>query len=160
VRKLLDTRREQLPAAELTPYDKMRRMEVLIPQVTEELSIEKMTAHGFCDGVYCRRFELPKDAVVVSKIHKKQNWFVLFSGEVSIYDGEGNTTRIKAPYIMVTQPGTKRIVYAHEDAVMYTFHGNPDNEQDITKLEDRYIIPEAKPTLPSAEIRMLLENKR
>jgi hypothetical protein len=159
--KLLEVRREQLPVKPQTPYDKMRTVEALLPLVTEEIPIEDLTSHAWCDGVYCRKFFLPKDAAVVSKVHKKENWFLLYSGECSIYDGEGNSTKLKAPYLMVTVPGTKRIVYAHEDTTIYTFHGNPDNEMNLEKLEARYIIPEAKPTLPSyVNKRALLENKR
>ena len=61
---------------------------------------------------------------------------------------------------MVTEPGTKRIVYAHEDTVIYTFHGNPDNETDLKRLEDRYVIPEPRPTLSAPEILKLLESKQ
>lgn len=158
---LLAGRREQPLAKPVTPYEKIRKLEALVPVVFErQLDIEAITSHQWCDGVYCRRFFLEKDAMVVSKIHKKQNWFLLFSGEVSIYDGTGKAVRLKAPHLMVTEPDTKRVVYAHEDAVIYTFHGNPDNETDLEKLEERYVIPEAKPTLPPAEIRMLLEKTR
>jgi len=159
MRTLLDVRREQPVSTQLTPYQKMRKFEALLPLVVEELNIDDCTSHAFCDGVYRRRFFLPKDAVVVSKVHKKQNWFLLYSGECSIYDGTGETVRIKAPYMMVTEPGTKRIVYAHEDTVLYTFHGNPDNETVPEKLEQLYVIPEAKPTLTAPEIVKLLEKK-
>lgn len=161
---LLAARRGEQPVVKrqnLTPYEKMRKVEALLPLVTKEIPIDSVTSHAWCDGVYCRRFFLEKDAAVVSKVHKKQNWFLLYEGDCQIYDGNGNSVRIKAPYLMVTEPGTKRIVYAHEDTTIYTFHGNPDNETDLELLEQRYIIPEAKPTLPRAEIAMLrLENKR
>ena len=160
---LLAARKGERPAVKrqaLTPYDKIRRVEALLPLVTEGIPIDSLTSHDWCDGVYCRRFFLPKDAAVVSKVHKKQNWFLLFSGECSIYDGAGNSVRIKAPHLMVTEPGTKRIVYAHEDTVIHTFHGNPDNETDLELLEQRYVIPEPKPTLPRAEIAMLRLEKK
>jgi hypothetical protein len=140
-----------------TPYERIRKLEAAIPLVMEEIPIDSMTSHDFCDGVYCRKFVLPKDAVVVSKIHAKENWFLLFSGEVSIASHDGTVKRIKAPWLAITEPGTKRVVYAHEDAVMYTFHGNPDNEKNVDTLEERYIVPESKPTLSAPEIRMLLE---
>jgi hypothetical protein len=163
MRTLLDVRREQRTAltVKATPYERIRKLEAAIPLMCDEqLVIEDQTSHNFCDGVYCRKFVLPKDAVVVSKIHAKENWFLLFSGEVSIASHDGTVKRIKAPWLSVTEPGTKRVVYAHEEAVMYTFHGNPDNEQNVDKLEKRYIVPESKPTLSAPEIRMLLEKKQ
>lgn len=161
MRTLLDVRRERRSTltVKATPYERIRKLEAAIPLVLDEIPIDSMTSHDFCDGVYCRKFVLPKDAVVVSKIHAKENWFLLFSGEGSIASHDGTTKRIKAPWLAVTEPGTKRVVYAHEDAVMYTFHGNPDNEKNVDKLEERYIVPEAKPSLSAPEIRMLLENK-
>lgn len=161
MRTLLDVGgiKPQALTVKATPYEKIRRLEAAIPLVCEELVIEDQTSHDFCDGVYCRKFVLPKDAVVVSKIHAKENWFLLFSGEVSIASHDGTVKRIKAPWLAVTEPGTKRVVYAHEEAVMYTFHGNPDNETNIETLEERYIVPESKPTLSAPEIRMLLEKK-
>lgn len=150
---------QEVAPTTMSPYDKIRTMEAMVPLVFERLlDIDGVTSHEWCDGVYCRRFFLEKDAMVVSKVHRKQNWFLLFSGEVSVYDGTGTTVRLKAPFLMVTQPATKRVVYAHEDAVIYTFHGNPDNETDLDKLEERYVIPEAVPTLPAAEMQMLLEH--
>jgi hypothetical protein len=42
----------------------------------------------------------------------------------------------------------KRAVYAVTDITILTFHPNPDNERDMKKLEDRYIIPELFPKPP------------
>lgn len=162
MRTLLDVRGDKQTAltVKATPYERIRKLEAAIPLVMQEIPIDQMTSHDFCDGVYCRKFVLPKDAVVVSKVHAKENWFLLFSGEVSIASHDGTVKRIKAPWLSVTEPGTKRVVYAHDDAVMYTFHGNPDNEKNVDLLEERYIVPESKPTLSAPEIRMLLESKQ
>lgn len=155
-----------LPAPSLVPggppapaYRAIRRLEAAIPLVLDPLDIDACTSHDWCDGVYRRKFVLPKDAIVVSKVHKKENWFMLASGEVSIASHDGTVVRVKAPYLAVTEPGTKRVVYAHEEAVMYTFHGNPENETDVEKLEALYVLPESKPTLSAPEIRMLLEKQ-
>ena len=141
-------------------YESIRRLEAALPLVgVELLDIDDITDHEFCDGVYRREFFLAKDAVVVSKIHKMENWFLLFSGEVTIASADGTVKRVKAPYMAKTETDTKRVVYAHEDSLMYTFHGNPDNETNIDKLEERYIMPEAKPALPYT-YKAKLENTR
>ena len=158
---LLDIRSGTDLTRPATPYQKLRQLEALIPLVFEELSIDSMTSHDFCGGIYRRQFVMQKDSIVVSKLHKEENWFLLFSGEISIYSGDGTTIRRKAPYMAKTPANTKRSVYAHEDSVMFTFHCNPDNETDMAKLESRYIMPEVKPTLPSwfaDRARKLLEN--
>lgn len=144
------------------PYEKIRMFEALAyaaipPEDLDDMA--EVTRHDFCDGVYRREFFLPQGHWVVSKLHGHENWFLLFSGDITVYAGDGTTTRIKAPFMMKTMPGTKRIVYAHEDSMIYNFHANPDNETDPVKLEAKFIIPEEKPTLPPALARKLLENK-
>lgn len=138
-----------------TAIENLQRLEASMKAEIDEIPIDSLTSHDWCDGVYCRRFFLPKDALVVSKVHRKQNWFLLFEGEVSITDGEGKRERIRAPHLMVTQPGTKRAVYAHRDSVMYTFHGNPDNEVELDKLEEMYVIPEVGPALDGPSHKQL-----
>ena len=142
-------------------YEVIRKLEAAIPEVLEQqLDIEACTRHAFCDGVYRREFFLPAGAVVVSKIHKKENWFMLWQGDVSIASADGTVKRVQAPYMAKTPINTKRVVYAHTDAVMYTFHGNPDNETDPKELEKQYILPEHKATLPAPERRALLERMK
>ena len=140
-------------------YAAIRKMEAAIPQFLETISIDSLTKHEWCDGVYRSEFFLPKDAIVVSKIHQLENWFLLFSGEISIASGDGTTIRVKAPYMSKTEVNTKRVVYAHEDSMMYTFHGNPDNESDLEVLEARYIKPEEPIALPAPGPRALLKRK-
>lgn len=141
-------------------YAAIRRLEAAIPEVLQEIPIDSLTNHAFCDGVYRREFFLPKGATVVSKIHKKENWFLLWSGDVSIASADGTVKRVQAPYMAKTPINTKRVVYAHADSVMYTFHGNPENETDPEVLETQYILPEHKATLPPAEKRALLERMK
>ena len=145
MRTLLDTRPEALPAR--TPTENMKALEVLIPEVCDPIDIPSVTNHDFCDGIYRRQYSMKADDIVVSKTHKKDNYFLLFSGEVSIADGDGNVVRVSAPYMMITRPGTKRVVYCHKDCEIFTFHGNDDNEQDLDKLEEKYVIPEAPATI-------------
>jgi len=149
-------------AVPIEPYDKIRALEAATPLMCaaspnlELLDLEALTNHEFCDGVYARSFLLPTGAWVISKMHAHENFFLLFKGDVSIYAADGTSVRVKAPFLMVTVPGTKRAVYAHEEAIIYNFHGNPENEKEVPKLEAKFIIPEAKPTLPPGLARKLL----
>lgn len=149
-----------VPQRNVEKYTALRKMEAAIPQELETISIDDLTDHAWCDGVYRREFFLPKGAIVVSKIHQIENWFLLFSGEISVASADGSVIRVKAPYMAKTEVGTKRAVYAHEDSVMYTFHGNPDNESDLEVLEARYIEPEEPAYLPPAEALKLLKRDK
>lgn len=102
---------------------------------------DKVTGHQFCEGLYSRQYFLPKGCIAVSLMHSKQNFFLVVQGECMVY-GTESTQRIKAPFMCTTEPGTKRIVYGIEDTVFVTFHPNPDNETDLVKLEQKFIIPE------------------
>ena len=127
--------------------DGLRSLEAALQKLPPErrLTEEQTTSHHFCDGVYCREFFLPAGAVAVGKMHKRESFFMLVSGVATMSIADGTVLQIRAPYMAVTQPGSKRLVYAHEDATFLTFHPNPENEQDLVRLEEKFIIPMALP---------------
>lgn len=106
--------------------DAMRKM----PQL--ELEVK----HHFSNGVYARELIIPKDTVLVGKIHKYQNMNMLVKGELDVLV-DGEIKRVKAPFITISPAGTKRIAYAIEDSIWVTIHGT--NELDLTKIEDHFI---------------------
>jgi hypothetical protein len=77
--------------------------------------------HTFTPGLYTRELSMPKGGLLISRIHIFEHPFILSKGEISIYDGE-KVLRIKAPYRGITKPGTKRIIYMHDDSILTTFH--------------------------------------
>jgi len=98
--------------------------------------------HTFAGGCYVREIYNPANEIVVTKIHKKEHPFFLMKGEMSILSEEG-IQHIKAPYQGVTKPGTKRIIYTHEECVFTTVHATEnttieDAEHEVicTKYED------------------------
>ena len=78
----------------------------------------------------------PAATIAIGKIHKHRSLNVLASGEISLLTEEGSK-RIKAPYIVVSKPGIKRVVYAHSDATWLSVHGT--EETDLQKIEDEVI---------------------
>ncbi len=91
--------------------------------------------HRFADGVYAREMTIPMGHVIVGKIHKYGHLNLISRGRVSVLTEFGVDT-YTAPLTFVSKPGTKRVVYAHEDTVWTTFHGtlhtSPDDvEKDI-----------------------------
>lgn len=127
-----------------------RELELAIRQLPDQFTEDQLTAHHFCAGLYAREFYLPAGAVVVGKTHAKESFFLMIRGEASFSTADGTVQRIRAPYMAVTQPGSKRVVLAHEDTVFLTFHPNPDDVQDLEILEQRFIVPEA---LPAPEVQ-------
>lgn len=97
---------------------------------------EKYITHFFAPGVYVRQMLIPKDMVVVGKIHKTKHVSIISCGKVSVTT-EGGTETIEGPYTFINEPGDKRAVYAHEDTIWTTIH--PTEETDLTKIEDEVI---------------------
>lgn len=77
--------------------------------------------HTFTPGLYTREIFMPKGALVVSRIHLFEHPFVVSQGKVSVFDGEQVVT-IHGHYQGITKPGTKRLLYCHEDTIWTTFH--------------------------------------
>lgn len=91
--------------------------------------------HFFSEGVYARQLFIPKDRVVVGKIHKFRVLNVLTKGIVSVISEAGHHT-FHAPYVFVSEPYAKRIAVAHEDTVWLNIHGT--HETDLEKIEQLF----------------------
>lgn len=115
--------------------------------------------HTFTDGIYVREIFNPAGALITTKIHKIEHPFVLLKGRISTYIPEdgGKVQHIIAPYIGVTKAGTRRVIYAHEDSVFITFHPNPENTQDLEKLEDMFV---ERRLLPGKDVTAFQESQR
>jgi hypothetical protein len=77
--------------------------------------------HKLEDGYYIRECVIPKHALMTTAIHKVPNPLFLLTGKASILTDKG-CTRIKAPHYQMTKPGTKRIIFAHEECKFVTVH--------------------------------------
>lgn len=83
--------------------------------------------------MYCREVIRQAGTLVVGAVHKKEHFYVVVSGTVSITDGNSEAKEITGPRILVSQPGTKRAVYAHTDAVCLTIHRT--EKTDLAEVE-------------------------
>lgn len=90
--------------------------------------------HFFMDGVYVREMTMYKDTVVVGAIHKHLHMCFLLTGKITVTNEEGTIDHI-APCFIVSTPGIKRVLYAHEDSIWYNTHKNPSNTEDVGELE-------------------------
>ena len=88
--------------------------------------------HYFAKGIYLREMTVPKGGTFVGKIHKTQHMNIISKGDISVLT-ENGMERLKAPYTLMSNPGTKRAGYAHEETVWTTIHVT--DETDLEKLE-------------------------
>jgi hypothetical protein len=115
----------------------------LLPQ------IELKTEHFWADGLYARMLFRPADTLIVGKVHLREHLYVVLSGEVTI-TGDGYKEHVIGPKVFVSQPGTKRAVYAHTDATTMTVHRT--DERDLDKIEAELIEPDEGAMYDSANL--------
>jgi hypothetical protein len=92
--------------------------------------------HTFVDNGYVREIFLPKGMFFVTKIHKKAHPYFIMRGSVSVLT-ENGAEQICAPFHAITQPGTKRVIYTHEDTVWITVHST--QKTDLAEIEEELI---------------------
>lgn len=85
--------------------------------------------HRFAGGVYAREITMPAGALLTSAIHTIEHFYVVTKGRCSVLTEDG-VQHITAPYTGVTRPGTKRVIFIHEECVWTTFQ-----RTDLTTVE-------------------------
>jgi len=85
---------------------------LLAVQNKAEMPVE----HTLIDGVYTRKLFIPKDTILVGKIHLKECVNIVAKGDISILTETG-TGRFQAGHVAVSGPGIQKVGYAHEDTV-------------------------------------------
>ena len=105
--------------AAITQHCEENNQHELSNQITGQT--EGAVTHNFADGQYIRQIVMPKNLLVSTKIHAKNHPFFIMKGEASIYSDKG-VERIKAPYHGITEAGTKRVLYIHEECTFITVH--------------------------------------
>jgi hypothetical protein len=93
-----------------------------------QAALEKLPAHEFKmihrfrDGTYIRTMVIPKGCLLVGKIHRTNHPFVVSKGRIAIWDEQGGTRTVTAPFKGISESGARRIGYAFEDTVWSTYH--------------------------------------
>jgi len=94
--------------------------------------------HNFADQLYIRRMDMVAGSVVVGAIHNHQHVWFLLTGKLSIYSNDKLEDYV-APCYVVSEPGTKRLIYAHEQSIFVNVHKNPSNTKNIEELEKEIV---------------------
>ena len=94
--------------------------------------------HSFADQLYIRQMTMKKDQVVIGAIHNHLHVWFLLKGRVLI-NNNGKKIEHVAPCYTVSEPGSKRLIYAIEDSIFVNVHKNPTNTEDIEELERQIV---------------------
>lgn len=113
--------------------EKVLIAEKLMKQLPQrELKVE----HNFSFGVYARVLYIPANTILVGKLHKYPQINLIRQGCLSVLVGE-KIKKLKAPCVVASPAGTKRIAHVHVDTIWITVHGT--NLKDVDKIEQTFI---------------------
>ncbi len=93
--------------------------------------------HTFGDGLYIRDLTIPKDMLVIGKIHKKPTLNFLLKGEITVLTEDG-VKRLKAPLYFISPAGSRKVGYTWEETVWINVHAT--KETDLEKIEEEVIL--------------------
>ena len=93
----------------------------------------------FAPNIYMRQMDAKAGTLVVSKMHRTEHMNILLKGSLTVAT-ENGIELLKAPCVLKSMPGTKRIGYFHEDSSWIAVH--PTEETDLEKIEQQVIVPE------------------
>lgn len=102
-------------------------------------AIEIETLHHFAPGIYAREIRIPKGVLLTGKIHRTEHLSIISKGRLTFVSANASRMTVEAPYTLVSKPGAKRAIYAHEDSVWTCIH--PTTETDLDRLEEIFIAP-------------------
>lgn len=91
--------------------------------------------HRFVPGMYCREIFMPAGTVLTTMIHKFEHFAFVLTGKARVVSEQNGDETIEAPCVIVTQPGTKRVLHVMEDMRWATVHLTEGNGQVETKQE-------------------------
>ena len=135
--ELIELPIENLPA----PYARAKIMAIqracqALPD-GERMDESPPLKHWLAPGIYAREIHLPGGTVVVGRVHRHRHFNIISKGSITCYT-EFGLEHHTAPASFISEPGTKRVVLTHEDAVWTTIHPNPTDETDVSTLEDMF----------------------
>jgi hypothetical protein len=102
------------------------------------------TDHLFLPGIYIRKIFMPAGSMLTSMKHKTNHAFVITSGKLRVMD-QYSELEYEAPFVGVTEAGTKRVLYIHEDTTWLCFHANPENITDPDEMVEYLTYPNENP---------------
>lgn len=91
--------------------------------------------HRFVPGMYCREISMPAGSVLTTMIHRYEHFAFILTGKARVVSEQGGDEIIEAPCVIVTQPGTKRVLHILEDMRWATVHLTEGNGMVETKQE-------------------------
>lgn len=91
--------------------------------------------HYFAQGLYGRRIYVPGGTTVVTKVHMTQHITIALKGKCTMFDENGQRSIIEAPGMWVTEPGTYRAIYCHDNVEWVTVHASDKTDVQFAEFD-------------------------
>ena len=101
--------------------------------------------HRFTPGMYIREIFIPAGTLLTSMEHRYEHPFVISQGRIRVTSEKEGCVTYQAPHTGITQPGTRRALYAETDVIWTTFHVT--EETDVEKIGQAILAPHFNPLL-------------
>ena len=96
------------------------------------VEVEFPLDHYFTKGLYGRRIYCQPCTTVITKTHMSHHISVALRGTCTVFDDQGNTFDVTAPGVWITEPGTVRAIYCHDEVEWLTAQAtDKDNVDDV-----------------------------
>lgn len=118
----------------------------------EIAKVDAPLEHYFAAGLYGRRIFVPAGTTVVTKVHKVQHIAIALKGTCTVIDQDGSKSIVAAPSVFITEPGTQRAIFCHDDVEWITVHASDSN--DVQVIEKNVTCDSFE------EYNMLIESQR
>jgi hypothetical protein len=117
-----------------TSLDQIYRLE---EELLKQPQVDCPVRHYYTDGIYAREMTIPPWTVISGAVHRSEHLAILSKGRIEV-ETEHGLVMLKAPHMLVSTAGIKRIGRTFDEgAVWTTFHHNPGNCTDIDVLVER-----------------------
>lgn len=120
-----------------------------------EYHVEMRVEHTVEDGMYMRKLFIPKDTILVGKIHLKSCINIVASGSITVLT-EFGMRRVNAGFTGVSAQGIQKVGIAHEDTVFINVFRT--DLTDIAAIEAEIAAEEHVGNAPSDYDLFLVEN--
>lgn len=121
--------------------------------------VEFPVRHFFTPGLYCREIFMPSGSLITSKIHRTEHPYVVSMGKLSVIKEEGDEL-IEAPFTGVTYPGTRRVLYIHEDTIWTTFHPTNIIPKSVSEEDIQAAVDEIESIIIEPHINNLISSTK
>lgn len=114
---MMDT--EVIQIKEMSARDRIDLFEAALLTAPQ---LPQLLFHRFTPGLYTRELYMLKGTLWTSEEHLTRHQYIVLEGCVSVFTETDGEVVISGPYIGITEPGTKRVLFIHENTRWITFH--------------------------------------